>query len=245
MAELPNHSASTQILAFKESISSSEEIDEWGTNRNGLLASIYEAVGLMLPSIKTFSSAMTALEEIADSMAEQQCLLKEALAVRDNECLRPSAPHNCEQIESVRHSVLKHDLHFLSVSRSYSRLFEFSQSEFEKLSFTELVHPLDRARLRKYLTPLLRGKVSSCELVEWRATGSHGFVLSKDTMWAIGATQAGGPRYIASVSERVTEQEVAAVLSDRANHSVEMAAEDEATRYARRGYQKFRKRRKV
>jgi PAS domain-containing protein len=222
MAEIPNIGASTLIQAFKESIPSSEEIDEWGTHRNSLLASIYEALGLMLPSINTFSNAMRALEEIADSMAEQQRFLKKTLTLRGNECLRPPAPHNCEHIESVRHSVLKHDLHFLSVSRSYSRLFEFSASEFEKLSLTELVHPLDRARFHKYLTPLLKGKVSSCELVEWRATGSHGFVLSKDTMWAIGATQAGGPRYIASVSERVTEQEVAAALSDRQNQSVEL-----------------------
>jgi len=222
MAEIPNIGSSTLIQAFKKSIPSSEKIDEWGTHRNSLLASIYEAVGLMLPSINTFSNAMRVLEEIADSMEEQQRFLKKALTVRGNECLRPSAPNNCGHIESVRHSVLKHDLHFLSVSRSYSQLFEFSASEFEKLSLSELVHPLDRARFHKNLTPLLKGKILSCELVEWRATGSHGFVLSKDTMWAIGATQAGGPRYIASVSERVTEQEVAAALSDREKHYGEL-----------------------
>ena len=175
----------------------------------------------MLPSINIFCRSLGVFEELAGSvaqqkrlLAQQQHLLKRALTIRGGERIEPCAAYEFEGPASVRHSVLQRDLRFLSVSQSYSELFEFSQLEFESLSLNELLHPLDRPQFYKQVTPLLDGSVPSCELVEWRVTGSHRFVLSRDTIWAIGADQAGAPPpYIASVSERVTDKDVAGALA--------------------------------
>ena len=230
MVGIAKDDAAARLLSLKESMPSSSKIERWGNhhpiedwdmNSHTLMAAIYEAVGMILPSINIFCKSLGVFEELAGSvaqqerlLAQQQRLLKRALTVGRGERIEPCAAHECEGLASVRHSVLQRDLRFLSVSQSYSELFDFSQSEFESLSLNELLHPLDRPRFYKQVTPLLDGSVPSCELVEWRVTGSHSFVLSRDTIWAIGADQAGAPpRYIASVSEKVTDKEVAEALA--------------------------------
>jgi len=59
---------------------------------------------------------------------------------------------------------------------------------------------------------LLNGGGSTCEMVEWRVTGSGHYVLAKDTLWGIGSDPVRGPEYIATVSEKIVDQDEAAML---------------------------------
>lgn len=217
MAKLADNRPAPRIHEWRARVPSSDEIDDWDTHGNGLLGMIYETVGLMLPQITKLSKATVSLEQIAYLIAAQEKLLKKILAVPGQAWSGDSAARECEAVHSISHSVLRRDLHFLSVSESYSELFEFTPSEFEVLSFEELLHPLDRPRFSEKIAALLEGRVPSCELVEWRATGSHRFVLIRDSIFAIGVNQAGAPAYIANISERVTDKRVATALA----HAVE------------------------
>lgn len=191
-----------------------KELDRFGTK--GMLALIHDAVGHLVTPIHSLPKAIPVLEQIADSLIQQQAFLKEVLTLRRDPVLERFAARKLEKAPSLSHSVLKRDLRFLSVSKSYCDLFEFSPGQFQGMVFNELLHPADISRFSKIAKLLLNGRVDSCELVEWRATGSRRFVLTKDTLWGIGTRQVQGPQYIATVSEKIADEGETAMLVERA-----------------------------
>ena len=116
-----------------------------------------------------------------------------------------------KEVPPLSHAVLTRDLHFVSANKSYSRLFDFSEAQFQKMSLADLLHPGDIPRFRKIIRVLLNGG-GTCEVVEWRVTGSGHYVLAKDTLWGIGSDRVRGPQYIATVSEKIADQDEAARL---------------------------------
>ena len=203
-----------RFRALTDNLPSPEELDRLGTN--GMLALIHDAVGHLVAPIHDFPKALPILERVADTLIKQEVLLKKVLTVRKNPALECFAARRLEATPSLSHSVLKRDLRFVSVSKSYCHLFEFSSSQFQSMCFNELLYPADIPRFQKVIGLLLNGKVESCELVEWRATGSRRFVLTKDTLWGIGTRQVRGPQYITTVSEKIADQDEAAMLVERA-----------------------------
>lgn len=198
------------IGALTDQLPSSEELDRLGTN--GMLALIHDAIAHLITPVNNLPKVMPVLEQVADALIQQQVLLKELLTVRQDPVLERFAVRKLEEVPSLSHSVLKRDLRFVSVSESYSHLFEFSPIQFQSIALNNLIHPADIPRFSKIVKLLLAGRVESCELVQWRVTGNRRFVLTKDTLWGIGARQVRGPQYIATVSEKLADQDEAAML---------------------------------
>ena len=207
-------SITRHIRGLTDKLPSSEELDRLGTN--GMLALIHDAVGHLITPVHSLPKVMPVLEQVADALIEQQLLLKQILTLRKDPVLEHFAAHKLEEFPSLSHSVLKRDLRFVSVSESYCHLFQFSPVQFQRMSLEQLLHPADIPRFSKIAKLLLNGKIDSCELVEWRATGNRSFVLTKDTLWGIGRDQVRGPQYIATVSEQIADQDEAAMLVERA-----------------------------
>jgi hypothetical protein len=193
---------------------SAEELDRLGTN--GMLALIHDAIGHLVTPVGSLRKAMPIIQEAAQALIEQKMLLKEVLTIRE----RPNWEHlgacKPEEVSSLPHSVLKPDMRFVSVSASYCDLFEFTAAEFRGISFINLLHPSEVMRFSRTVKPLLKGTAESCEIVQWRVAGSPHFVHTKDTLWRVGTATRGGPQYIATVSERVPDQDDAAKLAERA-----------------------------
>src|ERR1700728_4236343 len=179
---------------------SAEQLDTFGTN--GLLALIHDAIGHLITPINRLPKALPVLDQIVVALAAQQQILKEILVLQKGFALDRLAAGEIKETPSLSHSVVKRDLRFVSVSESYARLFHFKLIQLKSMSLNQLLHPDDVPRFHKHVRLLLNGKVRSCELIEWRATGSGRFVLSRDTLWAVGgAGPSQGPEYIATVSE--------------------------------------------
>jgi hypothetical protein len=190
-----------QILSTRETLPSDEELARFDTN--ALLALLHDAVGHLITPVHSLPKTIPILQQIAGTLARQQLLLEEVLKLRRDEELARFAARKLNSAPSLSYSVLKRDLHFLSVSNSYCLLFNLKRGQFRQTSLGDLVHPTDIPRFSRIVRILLSGKEVSGELVEWRVTGSGGFVLIKDTMWAIDTDQPGGPEYIVNVSERI------------------------------------------
>jgi PAS domain-containing protein len=176
-----------------------------------MLALIHDTVGHLVNPIGRLQKTVPVLEQIANSLAEQQTLLKEMLSIQKNAALVQFVSDRLKEVPSLSHAVLNRDLQFVSANKSYSRLFDFSEAELQKMSLGDLLHPGDIPRFRKITRVLLNG-VGTCEVVEWRVTGSGQYVLAKDTLWGIGSDRVRGPEYIATVSEKITDQGEAARL---------------------------------
>ncbi len=198
------------IRALTDQLPSSEELDRLGTN--GMLALIHDAIAHLITPVNNLPKVMPVIEQVADALIQQQVLLKELLTVRQDPVLERFAVHKLEEVPSLSHSVLKRDLRFVSVSESYCYLFAFSPIQFQSIALNNLIHPADIPRFSKMVKLLLAGRVESCELVQWRVTGSHRFVLTKDTLWGIAGHQVRGPQYIATVSQILADQDEAAML---------------------------------
>ena len=220
------------LTALTNKLPSSEELDRLGTN--GMLALIHDAIAHLITPVSNLPKVMPVLEQVADALIEQHLLLKKLLTVRKDPVLESFAVRKLEEVPSLSHSVLKRDLRFVSVSQSYCHLFEFSPAQFQSMSFNELLYPADIPRFYKIVGLLLKGKIESAELVEWRATGSRRFVLTKDTLRGIGTGQVRGPQYIATVSEKVADQDEAAMLVEHAKLRIRrhdrLQADSSATR---------------
>lgn len=200
--------------ALANLLPSPEELGEFSTK--GLLALIHDAIGHLVTPVSKLPEVMPVIEQVAETLIQQQVLLKEMLAVGKDPVLGRLAAGKLERVPSLSHSVLKRDLRFVSVSESYCHLFEFSPAQFQGRSFNELLHPADMPRFSKIAKLLLAGTVESAELVERRATGTHHFVLTKDTLWGIRIAQFRRPQYIATVSEKLAGQDEAAMLVENA-----------------------------
>ncbi|MGO9683091.1 MAG: PAS domain-containing protein [Beijerinckiaceae bacterium] len=177
---------------------------------------IHDAIAHLITPVDSLPKAMPVIQQAARALIEQQLLLKKVLGLPEGAIPERLGAPKPEEAFSLPHSVLKRDLHFASVSKSYCLLFEFSPADFQRMSFNELLHPADGPRFSRTIELLLKGQVESCEAVYWRVTGSHRFVLTKDTMWGIATSPARGPQYIATVSERIADQDDAARLVARA-----------------------------
>jgi hypothetical protein len=182
---------------------SAEQLEQFGTN--GLLALIHDAIGHLVTPINRLPKALPVLDQIVVALAAQELLLKEMLVLQKGSAVERFAAGELKEIPSLSHSVVKRDLRFVSISESYARLFHFKLFQLKTMSLNELLHPDDVPRFYKHVRLLLKGKVRSCELIEWRATGNGRFVLSRDTLWAVGAGPSQGPEYIATVSERIPD----------------------------------------
>jgi len=196
-----------------EALPSPEAIERFGTYN--MLALIHDAVGHLVNPIGRLQKTVPVLERIANSLVEQQTLLKEMLSIQKNAALVHFVTSRLKEAPPLSHAVLNRDLYFVSANRSYSRLFDFSEAQFQKMSLAELLHPGDLARFRKIIRVLLNGG-GTCEMVEWRVTGNGHYVLAKDTLWGIGSDRVRGPEYIATVSEKIADQEGAARLIESA-----------------------------
>lgn len=190
-----------QILGATETLPSEGELARFDTN--ALLALLHDAVGHLITPVHSLPKTIPILQQIAGTLARQQLLLEEVLKVRRDEELACFATRKFNAEPSLPYSVFKRDLHFVSVSNSYCLLFNLKRGQFRQASLGDLVHPKDVPRFSRIVRILLSGKETSRELVEWRVTGSGGFVLIKDRMWAIDTDQRGGPEYIVNVSERI------------------------------------------
>ena len=204
---------------------SPEALERFGTLN--MLALIHDAVGHLVSPILRLPEAITVLEQIAESLIVQQLLLKEVLTVREDAASVSFTARKREEIPPVSYSVVRRDLRFVSVSESYARMFRFSQAELRDRSFNELLRPSDIRRFSTVIRPLLKGKVGSCKLVEWRATGTGQFVLTKDTLWGIDTGQVRGPEYIATVSQKIDDRDEAAMLVDRANSRIRRTGDEQ------------------
>ena len=192
-----------------EILPSPEALERFGTYN--MLALIHDAVGHLVSPIGRLQKTVPVLEQIANSLAEQQTLLKEMLSIQKNAALVRFVASRLKEAPPLSHAVLNRDLHFVSANKSYSRLFDFSEAQFQKMSLADLLHPGDLPRFRKIIRVLLNGG-GTCEVVEWRVTGNGHYVLAKDTLWGIGSDRVRGPEYIATVSEKIADQDEAARL---------------------------------
>ena len=192
-----------------EILPSPEALERFGTYN--MLALIHDAVGHLVNPIGRLQKTVPVLERIADSLAEQQTLLKEMLSLQKNDALVRFVSDRLKEAPSLSHAVLSRDLRFVSANKSYSRLFAFSEAELQKMSIGDLLHADDISRFRKIIRVLLNGG-GTCEVVEWRVTGSGQYVLAKDTLWGIGSDRVHGPEYFATVSEKIVDQSDAARL---------------------------------
>ena len=214
--KLPSSKSSTtrrlrrSIASMTDRLPSSKELDQFGTN--GMLALIHDAIGHLITPVSSLPKVMPVLQQVAEALLKQQAFLEEVLAVRRDAVLDDFAAGNVEGMFSLSHSVIGRDLRFVSASEPYCHLFEFSQSQLRSMSLDDLLRPADIPRFSKIVKPLLAGRVESCELVDWRATGSRRFVLTKDTFWAIGRRAARGPQFILTSSEKIAGQDEAPML---------------------------------
>ena len=192
-----------------EILPSTEALERYGTY--SMLALIHDAVGHLVSPIGRLQKTVPVLEQIANSLTEQQTLLKEMLSIQKDAALMRFVGDRLKAIPSLSHAVLNRDLGFVSANKSYSRLFEFSEAQFQKKSLTDFLHPQEIPRFHKITKALLNG-YATCELIQWRATGTGHYLLAKDTLWGIGSGRVGGPEYIATVSEKITDQSEAATL---------------------------------
>jgi PAS domain-containing protein len=207
--EQPTKSILQLAREHAEILPSPEALERFGTYN--MLSLIHDAVGHLVNPIGRLQKTVPVLEQIANSLAEQQTLLKEMLGIQKNSALVSFVSNRLKEVPSLSHAVLNRDLRFVSANKSYSRLFDFSEAELQKMSLDDLLHADDIPRFRKITRVLLNG-VGTCEVVEWRVTGSGQYVLAKDTLWGIGSDRVRGPEYIATVSEKIADQGEAARL---------------------------------
>jgi PAS domain-containing protein len=116
------------------------------------------------------------------------------------------ATDKLDSVSSLSHSVLNRRLRFVSANESYEHMFAYSCTQLKGLALLEVVHASDVPHLSKVTKLLLKGTIASCEVIEWRATGTGRFVLTRDTLWGIGSSGVRGPDFISMVSEKVVEQ---------------------------------------
>jgi len=210
-----------------EILPSPEALEQFGTYN--MLALIHEAVGHLVSPIGRLQKTVPVLEQIANSLAEQQMLLKEMLSIQKNGGLVRFVANRLEEVPQLSHAILSPDMKFVSANKSYSRLFDFSEAQFQKMSLADLVHPGDIPRFRK-IVRVLSNRVGTYEVVEWRVTGSGHYVLAKDTLWGIGSDRVRGPEFIATVSEKIADQDDAARLLECARSGNRGRSSDEAAR---------------
>ncbi len=196
-----------------EILPSPEALERLGTHN--MLALIHDAIGHLVSPMGRLQKTVPVLEQIANSLVEQQSLLKEMLSIQKNATLVRIIGSRLKEVPPLSHAVLTRDLHFISANKSYSRLFDFSEVQFQKMSLADLLHPGDISRLRKIIRALLNGNGTS-EVVEWRVTGSGHYILAKDTLWGIGSDPVRGPEYIVTVSQKIADQDEAEKLVERA-----------------------------
>src|ERR1700736_5012155 len=108
-----------------------------------MLALIHDAVGHLVSPIGRLQKTVPVLEQIANSLVEQQTLLKEMLSFQKNAGLVHFIANRLREVPPLSHAVLNRDLHFVSANESYSRLFNFSEAQFKKMSLADLLHPRD------------------------------------------------------------------------------------------------------
>lgn len=197
-----------------EILPSPEKLEQFGTLN--MLALIHDAICHLVTPVNRLPKVQPALDRIVNSLTEQEALLRKILNIQKDAALMRFVAHKLEGVPSLSHSVLNRDLRFVSVNRSYAHLFEFSPTRLRGMSLNELVHTKDIPRFNKITKVLLRGTVSTCELIGWRATGSGRFVLTKDTLWGIGSDRVGCPEYISTVSEKISDEDEAAMLVEGA-----------------------------
>ena len=217
-----------------EILPSPEALERFGACN--MLALIHDAVGHLVSPIGRLQKTVPVLEQIANSLAEQQTLLKEMLSIQKNTGLVRFVANRLEEALQLSHAILSPDMNFVSTNKSYSRLFDFSEAQFQKMSLADLVHPGDIPRFRKIVRVLSNG-VGTCEVVEWRVTGSGHYVLAKDTLWGIGSDRVRGPEFIATVSEKIADQDDAARLAECArSHNCDRSCDQAARRFASLAY---------
>jgi PAS domain-containing protein len=216
-----------------EILPSAEALERFGSYN--MLALIHDAVGHLVSPIGRLQKTVPVLEQIANSLAEQQALLKEMLSIQKNAGFVRFLANRLEEVPQLSHAVLSCDMNFVSANESYSRLFDFSEAQFQKMSLAELVHPGDIPRFREIIGVLSNG-VGTCEVVEWRVTGSGQYILAKDTLWGIGLDRDRGPEYIATVSEKIADQDDVAKLADCARSRNRSRSCEAARRFASLAY---------
>lgn len=217
-----------------EILPSTEALERFGACN--MLALIHDAVGHLVSPIGRLQKTVPVLEQIANSLAEQQTLLKEMLSIQKNAALMQFVASELEEVPQLSQAVLSRDMNFVSANKSYSRLFDFSEAQFQKMSLADLVHPGDIPRFREIINALSNG-VGTCEVVEWRVTGSGQYVLAKDTLWGIGLDPDRGPEFIATVSEKIADQDDAANLAECArSHNRSRSCDQAARRFASLAY---------
>jgi PAS domain-containing protein len=197
-----------------ETLPSPDALERFGTYN--MLSLIHDAVGHLVSPLGRLQNTVPVLEQIANSLAEQQTLLKEMLSVQKDATLVHFVANRLEKVPSLAHAVLNRDLGFVSANTPYSRLFGFSQAQLHTLSFNDLLHPRDSSRFDKIIKPLLSGSFGTFELIEWRLAGAGTYVLTKDTLWGVGSDGGRGPEYVATVSELIANQDEAAEQVERA-----------------------------
>ncbi|HEY6298902.1 MAG TPA: PAS domain-containing protein [Candidatus Binatus sp.] len=202
------------LMTNAKILPSAQQLELFGTN--GMLALIHDAIGHLITPVHSLPAVLPALMQIVSSLVDQQTVLKEMLSIQKDAVLVRFVANRLEGMPSLSHSVLDRDLRFVSVNKSYQRLFEFSPAQFHKRPLNELVHSEDIPRFNKVIRLLLSGGGHACELIEWRATGSGRFVLTKDSFWGIGSNRVRGPEYISTVSERLTDEDEASTLVEGA-----------------------------
>jgi len=201
--EQPTKSILQLAREHAETLPSPEALERFGTYN--MLSLIHDAVGHLVNPIGRLQKTVPVLEQIANSLTEQQALLKEMLSVQKDAALMRFVSNRLKDVPPLSHAVLSRDLRFVSANRSYSRLFDFSEAELQERSLADLLHADDIPRFRKITRVLLNGG-DTCEVVEWRVTGGGQYVLAKDTLWGIGSDRVRGPEYIATVSEKIADQ---------------------------------------
>jgi PAS domain-containing protein len=217
-----------------EILPSAEALERFGSYN--MLALIHDAVGHLVSPIGRLQKTVPVLEQIANSLTEQQALLKEMLSIQKNAGFVRFLANRLEEVPQLSHAVLSCDMNFVSANESYSRLFDFSEAQFQKMSLADLVHPGDIPRFRKIVRVLSNG-VGTYEVVEWRVTGSGHFVLAKDTLWGIGSDRVRGPEFIATISEKIADQDDVAKLAECArSQNCDRSCDQAARRFASLAY---------
>ena len=187
-----------------QTLPSPEALERFGTYN--MLALIHDSICHLVPPVGQLAKVLPALEQIVNSLAEQQATLTEILSIQKDSALARKATDKFDGVFSLSHSVLDRRLRFVSANESYEHMFAFSCTQLKGLALLEVVHASDVPHLSKVTKLLLKGTIAACEVIEWRATGTGRFVLTRDTLWGIGTSGVRGPEFISMVSEKVVEQ---------------------------------------
>src|SRR5580704_9610496 len=147
--EQPTKSILQLAREHAEILPSPEALERFGTYN--MLSLIHDAVGHLVNPIGRLQKTVPVLEQIANSLAEQQTLLKEMLNIQKNAGFVRFLANRLEEVPQLSHAVLSCDMNFVSANESYSRLFDFSEAQFQKMSLAELVHPGEIPRFREII----------------------------------------------------------------------------------------------